>query len=75
MERADLLELLYSARDRSQTIRATVTRWSNEARLREHLRGRGEYRDPTAIRAHEENWGRTAEAKEIGRRLAEAELG
>jgi hypothetical protein len=57
MERADLLELLYSASDRSQMVRATVTRWSDDARLRELLRARGEYRDPPPIPPEEGSWG------------------
>jgi hypothetical protein len=47
--RAPFLELLYSARDRSRTVHATIHRRSHPARDPELLRARGLYRDPPAI--------------------------
>jgi hypothetical protein len=38
MERAELLELLHSASERSSSVYATVRRWSDETRLRKVLR-------------------------------------
>jgi outer membrane lipoprotein-sorting protein len=49
MDLAAFLELLYSARDRSRTVYATVHRRSHPARELELLRARGLYRDPPAI--------------------------
>jgi hypothetical protein len=49
MDLAPFLELLYSARDRSRTVHATIHRRSHPARELELLRARGLYRDPPAI--------------------------
>jgi hypothetical protein len=57
MELGTLLELLYSARDRSQTIRATIRRRNRQARELELLRARGLFRDPPPIPPEEGTWG------------------
>jgi outer membrane lipoprotein-sorting protein len=57
MELGTLLELLYSARDRSQTVRAIIRRVHRQARELELLRARGLYRDPPPIPAEEGSWG------------------
>jgi hypothetical protein len=53
---AAFLELLYSARDRSRTVYATVRRRSHPAREQELLRARGLYRGPPAIPPEEGSW-------------------
>jgi hypothetical protein len=73
MEQARLLELLYAAGDRSQTVRATITRWSDDARLRELLRARGEYRDPPAISPEEGSWAEPPTRIEVTTRLWRAQ--
>jgi hypothetical protein len=57
MELAALLELLYSARDRSRTISATVHRRYDQARELELLKERGLYREPPQIPPEEGPWG------------------
>ncbi|HYJ50564.1 MAG TPA: hypothetical protein VEX12_11670, partial [Microbacterium sp.] len=57
MELPALLELLYSARDRSQTVRARVRRWSDEERALGVMRARGWYHDPPPIPREEGSWG------------------
>jgi hypothetical protein len=69
MEATDVLEVLYSASERSRTVRATVRRWSDDARLREILRARGEYRDPPAIPPEEGSWGEPPNRIEVTTRL------
>jgi outer membrane lipoprotein-sorting protein len=57
MDLAALLELLYSASDRSRTVRATVHRRNDHAREIDLLRARGLYRDPPPIPPEEGSWG------------------
>jgi outer membrane lipoprotein-sorting protein len=57
MELAALLELLYSASDRSRTVRAAIHRWNDHAREIDLLRARGLYRDPPPIPPEEGSWG------------------
>jgi hypothetical protein len=57
MELASLLELLYSATDRSRTVHATVHRVSYQARERDLLKARDLYRDPPPIPPEEGSWG------------------
>jgi hypothetical protein len=57
MELAALLELLYSARDRSRTVSATVQRRYDQGREMELLRARGLYREPPPIPPEEGSWG------------------
>jgi hypothetical protein len=64
MELAALLELLYSATERSRTVRATVHRVTYQARELELLRARGLYRDPPPIPPEEGSWGQPAEVFE-----------
>ena len=59
MELGALLELLYSAGDRSRTVRATVYRRNEQAREIDLLRARGLYRDPPPIPPEEGSWGTT----------------
>jgi hypothetical protein len=69
VELAALLELLYSARDRSRTVQATVRRRSDERVLREAMRRRGLYRDPPAIPREEGAWGSPPDRFEATTRL------
>jgi hypothetical protein len=69
MELAALLELLYTARDRSRTVQATVRRHSDEALLREALRKRGMYQDPPPIPPEEGEWGNAPDRIETITRL------
>jgi hypothetical protein len=69
VELAALLELLYSARDRSRTVRATVRRRSEEAVLREALRRRGLYREPPRIPPEEGDWGTAPDRVQTTTRL------
>lgn len=69
MELAALLELLYSAADRSRTVQATVHRVHRQARELELLRARGLYRDPPPIPPEEGSWGEPAEIIEATTRL------
>ena len=69
MELGTLLELLYSARDRSQTIRVTIRRRNRQARERELLRARGLYRDPPPIPPEEGTWGKPSEVIETTTRV------
>jgi hypothetical protein len=69
MELPALLELLYSASERSRTVRATVHRRHDHARERALLRARGLYRDPPPIPPEEGSWGETAEVLETTTRL------
>jgi hypothetical protein len=64
MEFAALLELLYSATERSRTVRATVHRVTYQARELDLLRARGMYRDPPLIPPEEGSWGQPAEVFE-----------
>jgi outer membrane lipoprotein-sorting protein len=64
-----LLELLYSASDRSRTVTATVRRTSRQRRELEILRLRGLYRDPPPIPAEEGSWGTPSDLIEIETRL------
>jgi hypothetical protein len=57
VELSELLELLYSARSRSQTVRARIRRWSDEERALGLMRARGWYRDPPPIPSEEGSWG------------------
>jgi outer membrane lipoprotein-sorting protein len=56
MELARLLELLYSAVDRSDTVRATIHGSRRQSREVELLRARGLYRDLPAIPPEEGVW-------------------
>jgi hypothetical protein len=56
MELPALLELLYSATDRSRTVRATVHRVTDQARELDLLKARGLYRDPPKIPPEEGSW-------------------
>jgi hypothetical protein len=56
MELATLLELLYSARERSRTISATVYRRYDQAHELELLKERGLYREPPPIPPEEGSW-------------------
>ena len=56
MELPALLELLYSATDRSRTVCATVRRVSDQARELDLLKARGLYRDPPQIPPEEGSW-------------------
>jgi hypothetical protein len=56
MELPALLELLYSATDRSRTVRATVHRLTDQARELDLLKARGLYRDPPKIPPEEGSW-------------------
>lgn len=69
MELAGLLELLYSATDRSRTVRSTVHRVTYQAREIELLRARGLYRDPPPIPPEEGSWGEPAGVIEATTRL------
>jgi hypothetical protein len=69
MELPALLELLYSASERSRTVRATVHRWHDHARERALLRARGLYREPPPISPEEGSWGEPAEVMETTTRL------
>ena len=69
MEIAALLELLYSASERSRTVRATVKRRSNQAREIELLRELGQYRDPPPIPPEEGKWDTPAAVVEVTTRL------
>jgi len=69
MELESLLELLYSARDRSRTVRATVHRVNYQARERDLLKARGLYRDPPPIPVEEGSWGQPSTVIEATTRL------
>lgn len=56
MELPALLELLYSATDRSRTVCATVHRVHDQARELDLLKARGLYRDPPKIPPEEGSW-------------------
>ena len=56
MELPTLLELLYSATDRSRTVCATVRRVHDQARELDLLKARGLYRDPPQIPPEEGVW-------------------
>jgi hypothetical protein len=53
-----LLELLYTAGERSRTVRATVHRWQDEARAIQLLRERGLYQELPPIPPEEGTWPR-----------------
>jgi hypothetical protein len=70
MELAALLELLYSARERWQTLTASVHRRSDPARELELLKARGLYREPQAIPPEEGSWeGKPLQLAEVTTRL------
>ncbi len=69
MDLRTLLELLYSASDRSRTVHATVRRVNRQARELEILRLRGLYRDPPPIPAEEGSWGKPSDRVEVETRL------
>lgn len=69
MELAALLELLYSASERSRTVRATVHRVTHQARELDLLRARGFYRGPPPIPPEEGSWGTPADVIEATTRL------
>jgi hypothetical protein len=69
MDLPTLLELLYSANERSRTVRATVRRVSRQARELEILRLRGLYRDPPPIPAEEGSWGTPSDVVEVETRV------
>lgn len=56
MELTALLELLYSATDRSRTVCATVHRVHDQARELDLLKARGLYREPPQIPPEEGSW-------------------
>jgi hypothetical protein len=58
MELPALLELLYSAVDRSRTVCATVHRVTDQAREFDLLKARGLYREPPEIPPEEGSWDR-----------------
>jgi hypothetical protein len=60
MELAALLELLYSATDRSRTVCATVHRVTDQARELDLLKARGLYRDPPQIPPEEGSWDQSS---------------
>ena len=64
MELPSLLELLYSASDRSRTVRATVRRRNRQAREVELLRARGFMRELPPIPPEEGSWGQPPEVIE-----------
>jgi hypothetical protein len=75
MELAALLELLYSAKERSRTVRATVHRVTYQARELDMLRARGLYRDPVGCAnsvapAKRSNLTAGPYARSVGPRLA-----
>jgi hypothetical protein len=69
MELAALLELLYSAIDRSRTVNATVHRRNHQARELDLLRARGRYREPPPIPPEEGSWGEPSEVIETTTRV------
>jgi hypothetical protein len=69
VEIAALLELLYSAPERSRTVRATVERRNNQAREIELMRGRGLYPSPPPIPREEGEWATPAAVVEVTTRL------
>ncbi len=69
MELGTLLELLYSAGDRSKTVRATVHRRHRQARELELMRARGLYRDPPPIPPEEGSWGEPSDVIETTTRV------
>jgi hypothetical protein len=69
MELASLLELLYSATDRSRTVHATVHRVSYQARERDLLKARDLYRDPPPIPPEEGSWGQPSNIVEATTQL------
>jgi len=60
MELPALLELLYSATDRSRTVCATVHRVTDQARELDLLKARGLYRDPPQIPPEEGSWDQSS---------------
>lgn len=64
-----LLELLYSARERSKTVQAVVRRRHRQARELELLRARGLWRDLPPIPPEEGDWGEPSEVVETTTRL------
>jgi hypothetical protein len=69
VEISELLELLYSARSRSQTVQARVRRWSDEERALGLMRARGLYRDPPPIPREEGSRGEPPSQVEATTRL------
>jgi hypothetical protein len=69
VELGTLLELLYSARDRSTTVQATVRRRHRQARELELMRARGLWRDLPPIPPEEGAWGEASELVETTTRL------
>jgi hypothetical protein len=60
LELPALLELLYSATDRSRTVSATVNRVTDQARELDLLKARGLYRDPPQIPPEEGSWDQSS---------------
>jgi hypothetical protein len=69
MTLAELLQLLYSASERSRTVRATLERWTDQRRELELLRARGWYRDPPPIPPEEGEWGTPSSRVEATTRI------
>lgn len=69
MDLPALLELLYSATDRSRTVHATTRRVGRQARELEILRLRGLVRDLPPIPPEEGSWGEPSELVEVETRL------
>jgi hypothetical protein len=65
MELPALLELLYSATDRSRTVCATVHRVNDQARELDLLKARGLYRDPPQIPPEEGSWSQPSRVRLI----------
>src|SRR5436190_7726206 len=65
MELPALLELLYSATDRSRTVCATVHRVNDQARELDLLKARGLYRDPPQIPPEEGWWDQPSRVRVI----------
>jgi outer membrane lipoprotein-sorting protein len=64
-----VLELLYTAVDRSRTVDATVHRRASHVRQIELMRARGWYRDPPPIPPEEGTWGTPPDVIESTTRL------
>ena len=69
MELGTLLELLYSARDRSKTVQATAYRRHRQSRELELMRARGFLRELPPIPPEEGEWGEPSELVETTTRL------
>jgi hypothetical protein len=69
MELTALLALLYSATDRSRTVRATVRRKHYQARELDLLRARGFYRDGPPVPREEGPWSEPPPVIEAATRL------